>query len=111
MKDQEEITTYLKELKGKYLNTLGQNRRFRVNGIQWNLILITTSTGTPRNVPLQGTIDAYNHIMNYGTLTRAEIRDKKYSDWNPTYIAAILASFPEIEHTTNPITLHKKQIN
>ena len=46
--------------------------------------------------------------MKHGTLTRAEIRENNYSDWNPAYIAAILASFPEIEHTTNPITLYKK---
>ena len=108
MKNQAEIQTYIKELTGKNLNTLFQKKRFTVNGIQGNLILITTSTGTPRNVPLQGTIDAYHHIMKQGILKSTEIRENNFSDWNPAYIAAILASFPEIEHTVRPITLHKK---
>jgi len=108
MKTQTEAKTYIKELKGKTLYTLDQKKKFSINKIEGNLIQITTSTGTPRNVPLQGTINAYNHIMKHGTLTNTEIRENNYSDWNPTYIAAIIASFPEIEHTTNPITLHKK---
>ena len=49
--------------------------------------------------------DVYNYIRKHGKLTRAEIRDHNYSNWNPAYIAAILASSPEIDYTTRPITL------
>jgi len=108
MKTQSDVKKHIKELTGKSLNTLFHKKRFTVNGIQDNLILITTSTGTPRNVPLQGTIDAYHYIMKQGILKSTEIRENNFSDWNPVYIAAILASFPEIEHTIRPITLHKK---
>ena len=108
MKNQTEAKTYIKELKGQTLYTLDQKKKFSINKIEGNLIQITTSTGTPRNVPLQGTINAYNHIMKHGKITRTEIEEQEYTIRNTTYMAAILASFPEIEHTTNPITLHKK---
>lgn len=104
------VITHIESLTGKQLTTLDHINPFTVDGIKGKLILITTSTKKPRNVPLQGTIDAYNHIMKHSTLTRAEIRENNYSDWNPAYIAAILASFPEIEYTTKPITLHKKLV-
>lgn len=109
MKDNETyVKTHINSLRGKELQTLGQRKPFTLDYLHSNIILIITSTGTSRNVPLEGTIDAYNHIQRRGTLTRAEIRENNYSDWNPAYIAAILASFPEIDYTTGPITLFLK---
>ena len=102
------VHSYIKSLFGKELHTLDRRKPFTVDDINGNLIIITTSTGTSRNVPLDGTVDAYNHIQRRGTLTRAEIRENNYSDWNPAYIAAILASFPEIDYTIRPITLFLK---
>ena len=102
------VKKHIKSLKQNKIKTLDHKKPFTVDEVKGNLLFITTSTGTPRNVPLQGTIDAYNHIMKHGTLTRTEIRENNYSDWNPAYIAAILANFPEIEYTTRPIILHKK---
>jgi len=102
------VKEHVRSLFGKKLYTLDRKKPFSVNSIKGNIILITTSTGKPRNVPLQGTIDAYIHIQKLGELTRAEIRDQNYSAWNPAYIAAILASFPEIDYTTKPIRLFKK---
>ncbi|MCK4318163.1 hypothetical protein KAV46_05175 [Candidatus Bathyarchaeota archaeon] len=110
MTSQTEVKTYIKELTGKSLYTLDQNRRFTVDGVEGKLIFITTSTGNPRNVPLQGTINAYNHIMKHGKITRTEIEEQEYTIRNTVYMAAILSSFPEIEHTTRPITLYKKPI-
>ena len=109
MKENEEyIKSHINSLRGKQLLTLDQRKPFTVDGIKGSLIMITTSTNAPRNVPLQGTIDAYNHIIKRSVLTRAEIRENNYSDWNPAYIAAILANFLEVEHQTRPITLFLK---
>ena len=109
MKENESnVISHINSLRGKQLHTLDQRKPFTVDGVKDNLILITTSTNAPRNVPLQGTIDAYNHIIKRGVLTRAEIRENNYSDWNPAYIAAILTSFPEVEYKTRPITLYLK---
>jgi len=99
------VKSHINSLIGKKLHTLDRRRPFTVNYLNGNLIIITTSTGKSRNVPLEGTIDAYNHIQRQGTLTIAEIRENNYSDWNPTYIVTILASFPKIEYKTRPITL------
>ncbi len=102
------VKTHINSLRGKELQTLGLKKPFIIDYLSSDIILITTSSGASRNVPLEGTIDAYNHIQRRGTLTRAEIRENNYSDWNPAYIAAILASFPEIKYKTKPITLFLK---
>ena len=102
------VKSHITSLRGKQLYTLDQKKPFTVDGIKGNLILITTSTKASRNAPLQGTIDAYNHLKKRGVLTLVEIRENNYSEWNPVYIAAILASFPEIEYKTRPITLFLK---
>jgi hypothetical protein len=108
MKENEELVRkHIKTLFKKELYTLDWKRPFTVESIQGNLISITTSTGNKRNVPLQGTIDAYNYLQKHGTMTRTEIRDGGYSDWNPAYVAAILASFPGISYTARPIRLSK----
>ena len=103
------VKEHINSLKGKILHTLSQGKPFTIDYLHSNIILITTSTKASRNVPLEGTIDAYNHIKKHGKLTQAEIRDNNYSNWNPAYIAAILACFPEIKHKTKPITLYLKQ--
>ena len=102
------VHSHINSLLGEKLHTLDRGKPFTVDYLNRNLIIITTSTGVSRNVPLEGTIDAYNHIQRRGTLTRAEIRENNYSDWNPAYIAAILASFPEIKYKIRPITLYLK---
>jgi len=102
------VHSHISSLLGEKLHTLDRGKPFTVDYLHRSLIIITTSTGAPRNVPYLGTIDAYNHIKKHGKLTRTEIAEQNYTIQNTAYIAAILASFPEIDYTTGPITLFLK---
>ena len=43
---------------------------------------------------------AWNHLEKHKELTRGEIRDLGYSELNPAYVVAILASLPEVTHSS-----------
>jgi hypothetical protein len=105
------VRTHIDSLKGKKLETLDRGKPFTVDFIHNDVIIITTSSNKTRNVPLQGTIDAYNHLIIHGKLTRTEIEEQEYTIRNTAYMAAVLASFPEIEHTIRPITLNHTTID
>ena len=105
----EYVINHLRSRFSQRFHTLDRGSPFTLVGIFGNLIIITTSSGTSRNVPLDGTISSYKHIMKHGELSLSDIREHKYSDWNPTYIAALLTSFSEIDYTLRPIKLLRKE--
>ena len=95
---------YLRGLAGKTLYTLDYKRPFTFEGLIGNQVIITTSRGNPRTITLEDTISAYKHLLSKGELTRSEIRTH-YSNFNPAYIAAILAGLNEVDFTLRPIRL------
>jgi len=107
----EYVISHLRKQFGQEFRTLARGRPFVLEGIDGNLIIITTSSGSSRNVPLDGTIDAFNHVMKQGELLLTDIRRYKFSDWNPTYIVSLLASFPDIDYTLRPIRLSRSKLS
>ncbi len=51
-----------------------------------------------------GITDAFKRLVSIGELTRSEIREE-FSNFNPAYVAAILAKLPNIKHARKPIRL------
>ncbi len=94
----------LNSLSGKELYTLEQNKKFRIIAIQPTVITIQTSTGEERKIETTRIQGAWDQLIKQGQLSRSEIQEK-YSEINTTYIAAILSTFPNVDHTTAPIRL------
>ena len=95
---------YLRGLAGKTLYTLDYKRPFTFESLIGNQVIITTSRGNPRSINLENTISAYKHLLSKGELTRTEIMTH-YSNFNPAYVAAILAGLDYVDFTLRPIRL------
>ncbi|MCX6068446.1 MAG: hypothetical protein NT121_22305, partial [Chloroflexi bacterium] len=61
-------------------------------------------TQVERNIPRNQIEDSYHSLALSGQITRVEIH-KNFSNFNPAYVAAILAALPGIEHSNTPIRL------
>jgi hypothetical protein len=51
---------------------------------------------------------AWNHLEQHKELTRTEVRDLGYSNFNPAYVVAIFANLPGGTHSIRPIILRLK---
>jgi hypothetical protein len=100
-----DLTIELRNLQGKRLTTLYQNKPFEITQVSNNQITLKTSTEAQRPIPLKEITRAWNHLQRHKKLTRSEIRDLGYSELNPAYVVAILASLPGVKHSLGPIIL------
>ncbi len=98
----------LRNLQGKRLTTLYQNKPFEITQVTNNQIIIKTSTESQRPIPLKEVTLAWNHLAKKKKLTRSEVRDLGYSELNPAYVVAIIASLPGVKHSLGPIILTLK---
>jgi hypothetical protein len=103
-----DLVSELKKLQGKCLSTLYQKKPFEITQISNNQIIIKTSKELQRPIPLKEISQALNHLERHKTLTRSEIRDLGYSEFNPAYVAAILANLPGVAFSLSPIILKLK---
>jgi hypothetical protein len=103
-----DLAVELRKLQGKRLTTLYQNKPFEITQVSTNQIILKTSTESQRPIPLKEIARAWNHLEKKKKLTRSEVRDLGYSEFNPAYVVAILASLPGVTHSLGPIilTLH-----
>jgi hypothetical protein len=95
----------LKKLQGKRLTTLYQNKPFQITQVSNNQIILKTSKEPQLLIPLKEIARSWNHLEKHKKLTRSEARNLGDSEINPTYIMAILASFPGVKHSLEPIIL------
>ena len=95
----------LKKLEGKTLHTLDRKKPFEVVEVSGDRVQICTSTGRERSVRWRSLEQAYAHLEKFGRLTRKEIGELGYSEYNRAYVAALLANLPGIIYTVKPITL------
>ena len=95
----------LRKLQGKRLSTLYQNKPFEITQVSNNQIILKTSTESYRPIPMKEITLAWNHLEKHKELTRGEVRDLGYSEFNPAYVVAILASVPGVTHSLSPIIL------
>lgn len=93
------------QLVGQELKTLKLGELFTVLGLNNKNIVIRASTSRTRTIGRDQIDRAWQHLQNQGELTRAEIQ-KKYSRFNPAYVAAILSKLPGVYLASiSPITL------
>ncbi len=103
-----DLLVELRKLQGKRLLTIYQKKPFEITQVSNNQIVIKTSTESNRPIPLKEITLAWNHLEKHKKLTRGEIQGLGYSELNPAYVVAILASLPEVTHTLSPIILQLK---
>lgn len=93
------------KLKARTLTTLDQGKPFDVVDVTERVVIVRPHAhGNERRVGRKRIEGAYNELMTKREITRGTIR-AKYSDFNPAYIAAILATLPGVTHATRPIRL------
>jgi hypothetical protein len=100
-----DLAIELKKLQGKRLSTLYQNKPFEITQISNDQIILKTSTESQRPIPLKEISRAWNYLRRHKKLTRSEVRDLGFSEFNPAYVVAILASLPGVTHSLTPIIL------
>jgi hypothetical protein len=100
-----DLAVELKKLQGKRLTTLYQNKPFEITQVSNNQIILKTSKESQRPIPLKEIVRSWNHLEKHKKLTRSEVRDLGYSEFNPAYVVAILASLPGVTHSLGPIIL------
>ena len=100
-----DLASELKKLQGKRLSTLYQNKPFEIKQVSTNQIILKTSTESQRPIPMKELTLAWTHLEKHKELTRSQIRDLGYSEFNPAYVVAILASLPGVKHSLSPIVL------
>lgn len=100
-----DLTIELKKLQGKRLSTLYQNKPFEITQVTDKQIILKTSTEAQRPIPFKEVASAWRHLAKYKKLTRSEIRNLGFSEFNPAYVVAILASLPGVKHSLTPIVL------
>lgn len=100
-----DLTVELKNLQGKRLTTLYQNKPFEITQVSNNQIILKTSTESHHPLPLKEITLSWNHLQKHKKLTRSQIRDLGFSEANPAYVVAILASLPGVKHSLGPIIL------
>jgi hypothetical protein len=95
----------IKKLNGQTLKTLDRQKPFNILAVTDHVVLICPEeTQTERPISRDEIEKAYRYLVTIGETTRTEIREK-FSEYNPAYVAAILASLPNVEHSTRPIRL------
>ena len=95
----------LKKLQGKTLFTLHQKKSFKIREVSSSKVVLRTSIGSDRSVPMKELERAWIHLEQRKKLTREEIRGLGYSNFNPAYVAALLANMPGVTYSTKPIIL------
>jgi len=100
-----DLAIELRKLQGKRLATLYQNKPFEIIKVSNDQIILKTSTESQRPIALKEISRAWNHLDKRKKLTRSEVRDLGYSEFNPAYVVAILASLPGVTHSLGPIIL------
>ena len=103
-----DLAVELRKLQGKRLSTLYQKKPFEITQVSNNQIILKASTESQRPIPLKEIALAWNHLEKHKELTRSEVRDLGYSEFNPAYVVAILANLPRVTHNTRPIILQLK---
>jgi hypothetical protein len=104
-----DLLTELKNLQGKRLTTLYQNKPFEITQVTNNQITLKTSTEAQHPVLLKEIARSWSHLEKTKKLSRSEVTDLGCSEDNAAYVVAILASFPIVMHSLGPIKLWLKE--
>jgi hypothetical protein len=99
----------IRKLKGKTLKTLDQGNPFDVVDVTEHVVIVRPHKNEiERRVPREQIEDACKEMVTRGEITRVDIR-ANHTEFNPAYVAAILAQLPGVSHTIRPIRLRYQQ--
>jgi hypothetical protein len=94
----------IRALEGKSLRTLDRHKPFEVVAVTEKQVALKVSTGKVRPVRREEIEGAFRGLILTGEISRSEIR-KRHSQWNPAYVAAILAELDGVTYQLGPIRL------
>jgi hypothetical protein len=101
----------IRKLKGKTLKTLDGGNPFDVVDVTERAVIVRPHEhGTERRISRDEIEDSCNELMSKGEITRIRIHER-YSQFNPAYVAAMLAALPGVTHTIRPIHLRYGRSN
>ena len=100
-----EIWDMLAHLEGKTLKTLEHNKKFDIIRVENRRVIVTPQISESERIIKRADIEgAFDELRRRGELTRSDIRER-HSNFNPAYVAAILAEHPNVSFMTKPIRL------
>ncbi len=99
----------LKKLQGRTLRTLSQGKPFDILEVSNRDVIVVTSNGKVRPVPLKKFERAFVHLERHKALSLVDIRHLGISNFHPTYIVAILANFSGVSYKIKPIVLRMNE--
>ena len=100
------IWSVLQGMRGKYISTLVQGKKFQIAMITpYELMIRPVKQRKPRTLTRECIQEAWRHLIFHRRLSIDEIIEK-YSKFNSAYLAAILTIMPGVTYTTNPIVLN-----
>ncbi len=95
----------ISRLRGTTLKTLDQKHPFDIVEVAPEAVTVRPhATDKERAIRRAEIEPAFKELVAKGVLSRADIR-ARYSEFNPVYVAAILAALPNVQHKTKPIEL------
>jgi len=101
-----EIWNLIHSLQGKRLKTLDKKKSFDISYVGNDRVTVTPFISSKERHIKRSTVeDAFSELRMQGKLSRTDIRIR-YSEFNPAYIAALLAEHPTVTHKVRPIVLY-----
>jgi hypothetical protein len=95
----------IKYLKGQTISTLDQHKPFTIVDVTDTTVIVRPlSTMRERPISREGIEAAMSHLLTTGQLLPKEI-DDQFAPRSSIYVAAILSTLPEVQHSLNPIRL------
>ncbi|MBI4234632.1 MAG: hypothetical protein HY686_09335 [Chloroflexi bacterium] len=108
MATEESVWQHVRSLAGKNLRSLDQGSFFYVQSVDEKAIKIAPgTTASLRRIKRESVEAAWQALRSAGTVSRDEL--SAHEPRNSAYLAAILATFPDVAVAINPITLTLKK--
>jgi hypothetical protein len=99
------IWTRIRYLKGQTLFTLDQHKPFTIIDVTEETVIIRPlSTKKDRPISREGIEAAMNQLLTTGELSPKEI-DDDFAPRSSIYVAAMLSTLAEVQHSVDPIRL------
>jgi len=99
------IWNEIEKFKGQTLRTLDQRKPFDIVAVTKHAVVVRPhKSDTDRQISRSAIENACRRLLADGEITRTEIHSE-FSEFNPAYVAAILAELPNVKHSIRPIKL------
>jgi hypothetical protein len=96
----------VKNLEGSVLRTLDRRNPFEVSYVGNDMVIVTPLvSGKGRSISRETVQSAFDALLAIGELSRVEIQ-RRYSRFNPAYVAALLSKCTGVSYNIRPIRIH-----